>query len=256
MRLAGQNIVVAGGTRGIGRAAALRLAAEGAAVVVGSDEEPAFDAPGLHAAGIRHIQADLATEEGPIQLIRQARQLLGPRLHHLVYFAGVYLEHKPGGRSACELWDLTYQIKVRGSYLAALEFLAGPHADGDDTSIVFVSSINARQSEPTHLAYDGACAAVEGQTRAFAVEYARQGVRVNCLAPGLIETRLTREVVDDPREHQHARRCIPLGRIGQPDDCSGAVVFLCSRDAAYITGQVLTVDGGIEALQAPGPLKI
>lgn len=251
MRLAGKNIVVAGGTRGIGRAAALRLAAEGAQVVVGSDEEPPFGAEALQEAGILHVQANLATVDGPAQLIRQARQLLGPRLHHLVYFAGVYLEHKPAGRSPNELWEITYHVKVRGSYLSALEFIAGPHDDGDDTSIVFVSSINARQSEPTHLAYDGACAAVEGQTRAFAVEYARQGIRVNCLAPGLIETRLTREVVDDPREHQHARRCIPLGRIGQPDDCSGAVVFLCSADAAYVTGQVLTVDGGIEALQAP-----
>lgn len=251
MKLSGKRIVVAGGTRGIGQAAAMRLLVEGASVVVCSEEDPPHDFHQLAQAGAQHVQADLATVDGPCRMIREARRLLGDRLHYLVYFAGVYLEHNPGGLTPQQLWDITYFVKVRGSYLAALEFLAEPIDDEDDTGVVFVSSINARQSEPDHLAYDGACAAVEGQTRAFAVQYAERGVRFNCLAPGLIDTRLTREVVDDPQEHDHARRCIPLGRIGSPLDCTGAVVFLCSTDAAYITGQTLTVDGGIEALQAP-----
>lgn len=136
-------------------------------------------------------------------------------------------------------------VKARACYLLAHEFVR--HA-AEGASFVGISSVNAEQSEPDHLAYDAACAALGGIIRSFAVHHAPR-YRFNAVAPGLVATRLTREVADEPRLREHACANIPLARIGSPDDCAGAVLFLLSADAAYVTGETLFVDGGIRANQ-------
>jgi NAD(P)-dependent dehydrogenase (short-subunit alcohol dehydrogenase family) len=245
LKLQGKRILVTGGTRGIGRAIVDRIIAEGAArVVVASEVENPENPP----AGVDYFKCDTGSEDEPTQLVRDAHEKMGG-LDGLVHCAGVYPEAKPGEKSRVQLWNESVNIKARGGYLLALEFvkLATPGA-----SFVGVTSINAIQSEPDHLAYDPACAAFGGVIRSFAVHYA-PNFRFNALAPGLIHTQLTDIVAATPAFHQHACENIPLGRMGKPEECAGAAVFLLSDDSAYITGDTIFVDGGIQANQMSKP---
>jgi len=250
MKLPDKRILITGGSRGIGRCIAQRALAEGAAqIVICSEEAVPPDWEEFERTGkAQFVQADLCTEDGPGNAVRRAKEIMGG-LDGLVHCAGVYIEDSPGDRSPVEIWNFTVNIKARGGYLLATEFVncAEPGA-----AFVGITSINAEQSEPDHLAYDPACAALGGVVRAFAVHYAPQ-YRFNALAPGLIRTRLTEAVAADPQLHQFACDNIPLARMGKPEDCAGAAVFLLSEDASYITGETLFVDGGIRANQMSKP---
>ena len=253
-----KNVLIVGGSSGIGLAIADYFNQQQANVIVASNEKGQGKSFEYFADNGRWIDADVETQSGPKELIEEAWAKFGQGpIDSLVYVAGVYIPDGLSSDDPVAVWNKTYNIKVRGSYLAALEYarcLQEQDAESEDPNILFVSSINAIQSEPEHLAYDGACAAVEGQTRSFAVQFAQIGIRVNCLAPGLVATRLTQEVVDDEHLHQHAKKCIPLGRIGLTTDFGPPAAFLCDgQQSGYITGEVLRVDGGIAALQAPNP---
>lgn len=250
MKLSGRRILITGGTSGIGRAIAKRALAEGAAaIVVASEMKTAPDWEEFEATGkVHYLRADMSTEDEPVRLVQDAAKLMGG-LDGLVHCAGVYLEDKPGDRGPVELWNLTVNIKARAGYLLAGEFAQQAR---DGAAFVAVTSINAEQSEPDHLAYDPACAALGGVVRAFAVHYAPR-FRFNALAPGLIRTRLTEGVAANPALMAFACDNIPLGRMGKPEDCAGAAVFLLSEDASYITGETIFVDGGIRANQMSKP---
>ena len=240
-----KRILVTGGTRGIGRAIVNALLDRGvSSLLVAAEEASPFRWEELQSRGVRYLQADLGTETEPGKLVRDSCDELGG-LDGLVHCAGVYLEGKPGQRSEVELWNETVNIKARGGYLLATEFVRVAGAGG---SFVAVTSINAEQSEPDHLAYDPACAALGGVIRAFAVHYAPK-LRFNAVAPGLIRTRLTEEVAASEQLHGHVVENIPMGKIGKPDDCVGAALFLLSEEANYITGETIFVDGGIRVNQ-------
>lgn len=241
-----KRILVTGGTHGIGRAVSLALLDRGVTnlVVAAEAETPPDDFEELAKMGATYRQADLGTKTAPGELVKTAHQQLGG-LDGLVHCAGVYLESNPGDRDAAQIWDETMNIKARGGYLLAIEF-ARLAVDG--ASFVAVTSINAEQSEPDHLAYDPACAALGGVIRAFAVHHAPR-LRFNALAPGLIHTRLTDEVAQSPELTGHVNKNIPLGKMGQPADCAGTALFLLSDDSVYITGETIFVDGGIRANQ-------
>lgn len=244
-----KRILVTGGTRGIGRAIAIALLDRGVSnLVVSAEESNPHRWKELQAKGARYLQADLGTETEPGNLVRDSCDELGG-LDGLVHCAGVYLEGNPGERNEVELWNETVNIKARGGYLLATEFAK---LATDQASFVGITSINAEQSEPDHLAYDPACAALGGVIRAFAVHFAPR-LRFNALAPGLIQTRLTEEVVANSDLHQHAVENIPMGKLGQPEDCTGAALFLLSDDASYINGETIFVDGGIHANQMSRP---
>jgi NAD(P)-dependent dehydrogenase (short-subunit alcohol dehydrogenase family) len=240
-----KNIIVTGGTRGIDRAIALALLNEGVKnLVVAAEEETPFEWVDLEARGAHYLRADMGSETAPGWMVHEAHQKLG-RLDGLVHCAGVYLEGSPGDRDEVEIWNETMNIKARGGYLLANAFaeLAEP-----GSSFLAITSINADQSEPDHLAYDPACAALGGVIRAFAIHHAPR-LRFNALAPGLIHTRLTEEVADSSEMQAHACNNIPLGKLGTPEDCAGAALFLLSDESRYITGETLFVDGGIRANQ-------
>jgi len=240
-----KRILVTGGTSGIGRAIVLGLLEKGVSnLVVASEEETPFEFSELADGGAVHVRADMGSETEPQALVRETHERLGG-LDGIVHCAGVYLEGDPGDRSAVEIWNETVNIKARGGYLLAAEFA---RLANDGASFVGITSINAEQSEPGHLAYDPACAALGGVIRAFAVNCAPR-LRFNALAPGLIHTRLTERVADSPELLDHAAKNIPLGKMGQAQDCVGAALFLLGDDSAYITGETIFVDGGIRANQ-------
>ena len=245
MKLQGKRILVTGGTRGIGRAIVDRIIAEGADSVAVAAEVDSVD--GLSPETV-YMKCDTGSEDEPAKLVQAAYVEMGG-LDGLVHCAGVYPEANPGGKSVVQLWEESMNIKARGGYLLASEFAK---VANEGASFVGVTSINAVQSEPDHLAYDPACAAFGGVIRAFAVHHAPK-YRFNALAPGLIHTQLTDVVATTPAFHQHACDNIPMGRMGKTSDCAGAAVFLLSDDAAYITGDTIFVDGGIQANQMSKP---
>ena len=188
-RLQGKRILITGGTSGIGRAIALRLLEEGVThLTVSSELETAPDWEAFEdaAAQTHYIKCDTATEDEPGSLVNQAHELMGG-IDGLVHCAGVYLEGDSQGRTVAQLWEESVNIKARGGYLLGHAF--AEHAS-EGSSFVGVTSINADQSEPDHLAYDSACAALSGAIRSFAVQHAPK-LRFNALAPGLIRTRIT-----------------------------------------------------------------
>ncbi len=240
-----RRILVTGGTRGIGRAIATALLNKGVKqLIVAAEEKEPHSWEELASGGAQYLRADLGTEDEPGELVRKSCESMGG-IDGLVHCAGVYLEGNPGNRTAAQLWNETINVKARGGYLLAHEFSALAE---EGSSFVGITSINAERSEPDHLAYDPACAALGGVIRAFAVHCAPR-VRYNGLAPGLIQTRLTEEVASSAQLRNHAAKNIPMGEIGQPEDCVGAALFLLSTDSAYITGETIFVDGGIHANQ-------
>ena len=150
-----------------------------------------------------------------------------------------------------ELWDRTMAINLRGVFLG-VQLAGRAMRERGGGRIVATASTNAFWMETDLAAYDASKAGVVGLVRTAAMELAPYGITVNAVGPGLIATDLTREMAEDPERSRVYLRQIPAGRFGTPEDVAGAVAFLVSPDAAWITGHVLVVDGG-QTLGTPSP---
>ena len=238
--LAGNSALVTGSSKGIGLAVALGLHEAGAAVVFhGTTARPAS----LPKDGA-YVTRNLLEADAPATLIADALAAR-PALDLLVCNAGSFFD-VPFLEMTPALWEKTMNLNVRAGYFLVQAFARELAARRRRGAVVIVSSTNGFQSEEDSTAYDTSKGALVMMTRTLAQALAPHGIRVNGLAPGLIRTPLTAtwlEVQHDKRAHYCKK--ILLGRIGEPDDCAGAAVFLLSPAAAYITGQVITVDGGL-----------
>jgi glucose 1-dehydrogenase len=247
MRLSGKIALVTGAGRGIGKGCALALASEGADIV--ANDRPGTADLGCSAEEIRAmgrrcwtLEADIFDRAGCEELVAAALAEAG-RIDLLVSnpaFSrrGDFLDYDP------DLFDRTLRgTLTSGFHLAQF---AGRHfvERGGGGKIVFVSSVHGSLPFPRAVAYNAAKAGLEHMMRTIAVELIRHRVNVNAIAPGWIDTPGEREVFGDAVV-DGAGGGIPWGRLGLPADIGKAAVFLCSDDADYITGEVLTVDGGI-----------
>jgi glucose 1-dehydrogenase len=249
MRLANQRIVISGSTSGIGLAMVERFLKEGARVVCNSHlPEPASVSDLKRRGEVHYVQADQSTEEGPITLIDQAYELLGG-LDHFVSNVGIFVEGG-AGVSHEAAFEKTYWTNVRSGFLGSHQFRRRVGVRSWEASVLFVGSVNSLQASRGHTAYDGSKGAVLMQTRSFAVDFAQYGIRVNAIGPGQTRTPLTEaDWTENPRFEEQWSRHIPMARSGVPADCAGPAVFFLSADAAYVTGQMLYVDGGNTAAQ-------
>ena len=243
--LAGRTAVVTGAGRGIGAAVAAALDAAGARVALVARTTSELDAV---AATLTHapvvIPADLGATDGPDDAATQALAAFGGRLDILVNNAGAVLRKDTVTLGADELDEL-WRVNVRSVLLLTAALL--PALEGCGGSIVNLSSISAVRGTPRRAAYAATKAALDGMTRSVAMEYGPRGVRVNSIAPGAIETDMWREPlrVDGVRDQLTAH--VALRRLGGVDDIAPVVVFLASDAARYITGETLSVDGGMHA---------
>jgi len=237
--------LVTGGSRGIGRAVCELLAKAGARVAVSfrADSTAADEV----VATIRSGQGEAMAVAGDIADPGQARQLIRDvlaawqHLDILVNNAGVW-EEDEAGRGDLETWDRTLAVNVRGAFLVTDS--AVPHLARARGSIVFISSTAGQRGEARHSAYAASKGALISYTKSLAAELGPRGVRVNCVAPGWVETDLTRSTLADPTRRREIEDSIPIGRVAQPEDIAGPVLFLVSDLARHVEGEILNVNGG------------
>lgn len=249
MRLAGRAALVTGGSRGIGRAIAERLARDGADVAITTHREPG-DATlaSVRAAGVRGlaVSADLSDSESPTRAVAAAHAAFG-RLDILVNNAGGTPITPLLETSAAE-WDAVFALNTRGPFLA-LQAAARLMVAQGGGAIVNIASVAAHGPRPTVPAYAAAKAAIVSLTRSAAAALAPHGIRVNTLSPGLIETSIWERFRAEPTGaalYEERLREITLRRAGTPEEIAAAVAFLVSDEARYVTGQDWNVCGGLE----------
>jgi len=239
-----RSALVTGASRGIGRAIAAALAREGWAVCVNylerrdAAEELVSQLRAQGHAALA-VQADVADREAVERMVQAASETLGP-VELLVNNAGI--SHQGLFQDVDDaLWDRLLAVNLTGPRNAIRAVL--PHMLSEKRGcIVNISSIWGLRGGSCEVAYACTKAAVVGLTRSLALELAPSGIRVNCVAPGCIETDMVRALGEDTRAMLVDET--PLGRLGRPEDIAEAVAFLASDRAAFITGQVLTADGG------------
>jgi 3-oxoacyl-[acyl-carrier protein] reductase len=237
--------LVTGASRGIGAACAVALAEAGWDVGVGygGDRRAAEGvADGLRAAGRRALvaAADVRDPEAMADAARAVEDALGP-IDALVANAGV-IQDGPAVRMGGTAWTDVIDTNLTGTYVSIRSVLAGMLRRRSG-SIVAVSSVVGVQGNAGQANYAASKAGMLGLVRALAREVGPRGVRVNAVTPGYITTRLTADLPEGHRAGLLARTA--LGRLGAPEDVAGPVAFLCSPAAAFITGAVLAVDGGL-----------
>ncbi len=248
-RLDGAVAIVTGAGRGIGRAIAGRLGAEGARVVIDDIREETAErtAAELRAEGIEAVPvaADVSVKDGVDALFDAALDAFGTvdvLVNHAgrIDFARHFLEVDE------DWWDLVLTNNLKSVYLCSHRgaWHMARHGGG---VIINTSSGGAQRAHRGNAPYDAAKGGIEALTRALALDLAPYGVRVNAVAPGAIDVSPPGTLDETDRAERGAS--IPLGRLGTADDITGAVAFLASDDSRYMTGQVLAVDGGLLAQQ-------
>jgi 3-oxoacyl-[acyl-carrier protein] reductase len=245
MRLKDQVAIVSGGSRGIGKAIALALAAEGAKVAVvyrGSQQAADEVVAGIKAAGgtALALQIDVTDAKAVEAGVERVEKELGP-VDVMVNNAGV-IHDDLFVRLEQEQWDKVIQTNLGGTYnfCRAVAYGMMKRRRG---RIINVSSVAATHVNPGQTNYAASKGAINSFTRALAVELASRNVTVNAVAPGFIETDMSAAVRN--KAGDLIKKFIPMRRIGTPEDVARVAAFLASPDAAYVTGQVLTVDGGL-----------
>lgn len=257
MRVAGQVALVTGSSRGIGRAIALRLAQEGADIVVHyrrQTEAAQATAAAIQALGRRVlvVQADLGDLQRVAPLFGQIRETFG--VLDIFVANAAATAFKPLLEQRPHHLERTFTITVNafvGAVQAAVQLMQGRQG-----KIVTVSGIDARRYIPLHGALAAAKGALEVLTSYLACELAPQGIRVNGVNPGFVDTDSAHVFGDEVYRllAQNIVTYTPMQRVGTPDDIANVVAFLCSSDAAWICGQTLTVDGGL-SLTSPFDIR-
>ena len=237
--LAGHTALVTGSSQGIGLALARGIQAAGAEVVFHGKDAPAPALP----AGARFLAGDLLPADGPARLVAAAFAA-APALDLLGCNAGSFFD-VPFLELDTAALEQTLNLNVRANYFLVQAFARELVARRRPGAVVIVSSTNGFQSEADATAYDTSKGASVMMTRTLAQALAPHGIRVNGIAPGLIRTPLNAWMTESPETVRHYEKKILLGRIGAPEDCAGAAVFLLSDASRYLTGQILVVDGGL-----------
>lgn len=244
--LANRVALVTGGSRGIGKAVVLLLASHGAKVVVNYvSDEAAAAATVAEARALRvealAIQADVAKLAEGERVVRETAEQFG-RIDFLICNAGIW-EGAAVESISEELWDRTMDINLKGTW-SVCRAAAPVMKNQKFGRIVIVSSTAGQRGEASFSNYAASKGAQIAFTKSLSSELAPAGVNVNSVAPGWVETDMTRDVFSDATSRDSILKTIPVGRVATAEDIAGPIVFLCSKWADNITGEVLNVNGG------------
>jgi glucose 1-dehydrogenase len=253
--LKGKNVLVTGGTSGIGQAIAVRFAEYGANVAINylrtPDEAEETEAKvnacvaQVRGMGVRDVlvRGDVSKEDDVVAMFEDAVDKLGG-LDVLVNNAGIQIS-KPSHELSAADFDKVIAVNLRGAFLCAREAIKRFLAAETPGVIVNISSVHQAIPKPNYLGYSASKGGLQNLTRTLALEYAGNGIRVNAIGPGATITPINRAWVDDPIKAEQVTSHIPMPRPGTADEMAGVTCFLASDDAAYITGQTIFVDGGL-----------
>jgi glucose 1-dehydrogenase len=255
--IAGKKVLVTGGSSGIGQSIAVRFGHEGASVAINyrksleeaqETEQKVYecrDTINTCGSGAKAIlvQADVSREEDVVRMVDTTIQELGG-LDILINNAGFQISGA-SHEIAIDAFDRVLATNLRGAYMCAREAIKHMLATGKAGSIINISSVHQIIPKPGYLGYSVSKGGMQNLTRTLALEYATSGIRVNGVGPGATVTPINRAWVDDPEKRAQVESHIPLGRAGTSEEMAAVTVFLCSDEAAYITGQTIFVDGGL-----------
>ena len=253
--LADKNVLITGGSSGIGQAIAVRFAEYGANVAINylrQPEEAADTEKQVQACvatvqrqGVRDVLVggDVSKEDDVVRMTGEAAEKLGG-LDVLVNNAGIQIS-RPSEELSSEDFDKVIAVNLRGAFMCAREAIRHFLSERRPGVIVNVSSVHQLIPKPDYLGYSVSKGGMQNLTRTLALEYAGQGIRVNGIGPGATVTPINRAWVDDPEKRRQVEEHIPMRRAGEADEMAGVTCFLASDDAAYITGQTVFVDGGL-----------
>lgn len=238
MRFNGKVAIVTGGSNGIGAAIVERFAAEGAKIMIADIAPPAQTGD-----NIEFVRTDATSAEQVASLVDTTHRKWG-RIDILVNNAGLGALAETPDMSE-DLWDQVFAINTKAIYLFCK--FAIPRLRENGGAIVNVASISGLAGDYGMGVYNASKGAVINYTRSLAMDCARDGIRVNAVCPGLIETAMTELTLARPDDRAAWLAPIPLGRTGRPEEMASVVAFLASEDASYMTGSIVTADGGVTA---------
>lgn len=245
-RFIGKVALVTGATSGIGQATAVRLAAEGALVAVNQhpSADPAETLRLIKEAGGEAFPmvADMR-DPAAVKAMVQAVAKRGGRLDYIVSNAAIN-PFLPWDETSIEDFDKLFETNVRGTWVVCTEGARQMIAEGHGGAMVLVSSISAHVSAPTQVAYCGTKGAISMLGKALGSVLGGHGIRVNVIEPGAVATHMSAGLLDAPDARKYYLDRIALHRIGEPSELAGAIAFLLSSDASYVTSATLLVDAG------------
>lgn len=250
MQLAGKVALITGAASGIGHEASLLFAREGAKVVaVDLSEKGQETVEAIQSAGgqAHFVQADVSKAEDAERMVSEAERVYG-RLEILFNNAGIsHAEDDDAIHTSEAVWDLTFAVNVKGVFLGCKYGVPALRRAGGGSIINTASFVAFMGAATPQLAYTASKGAVLSMTRELAVIHAREGIRVNALCPGPLQTELLMKYLDTPEKRQRRLVHIPMGRFGQAAEIALAALYLASPASSYMTGAALLVDGGITA---------
>ncbi|MDY6806665.1 MAG: glucose 1-dehydrogenase [Cyanobacteriota bacterium] len=253
--LKGKNVLVTGATSGIGRAVAVRMAAEGANVAINYRKKPekadetlqqikevCSGSNGCEGRNIL-VDCDVSKEEQIVAMVAKVVEEFGS-IDILINNAGIQI-NSDSEEVETDDFDKVIDVNLRGAYLCAREAIQEFLKQEKGGIIINVSSVHEIIPRPEYISYSISKGGMENMTKTLALEYADRGIRVNAIGPGATATDINKDWAEDPKKREKVASNIPMKRVGTPEEMAAVTAFLASDDASYITGQTLFIDGGL-----------
>ncbi len=243
-RLTGKNAIVTGAASGIGRATALRLAEDGARTFC-VDRDEATLATVIEHLGEGHVgfPADLSLASAGREVVAAALRHWDNQIHVLVNAAAILIR-EPTLEHSRTAWSLTFDVNLKAPFRLSRDVVAAMIEAGIGGSIVNVGSVEAVLPGRGHVAYTASKGAITMFTRSAAFETAPYGIRVNAVAPGVVATGMNADIREDPQRWSEMLSGTPMGRHAEPEEIAAVIAFLASDDPSFVTGAIVTADGG------------